>query len=57
MVTKLRDLTKQETCTHPEHGIDHSKTYEPGIYVNVCPDCGLRTEFQVLPGSYLAGVR
>ena len=55
MDRKIRDLNKVESCTDPNHEVRRpNEGFEVGVHEHTCPACGVKYEFIVQPGSYLA---
>lgn len=44
---KVADLTKEESCKHPEHKPPMFQVFSPGHYEHTCPGCGHTTTFTV----------
>lgn len=44
---KIKGITQQDFCTHPEHKPPQFRVFEPGEYEHTCPACGKVTKFTV----------
>ena len=44
---KIRDITPEERCRHPDHDPAGSIVLSPGDYEHECPSCGKKQYFHV----------
>jgi hypothetical protein len=44
---KIRDITPQERCIHPDHNFPSMILLSPGVWEHTCPKCGKVTTVTV----------